>query len=329
MTDIEVYLGHLGFEGMAKEFSSEIQKTIAKTLKEEAMYPSADPARALHMNIKAKATKLAQDPMFKRDSPNDDYEIKEIEYLDKVVDGTLQGAMVITCGHKHNPYQYGKPGFPGEVDGQLLQDEFCTVYKWHEQSRRWYLLKDHPNHYCEEPEKEKSWWDINTPTTGRYNTDRGGATIWGSSTTASGFGVEPWGSNPTDHDKWGDPDISPRGGGPIKGTGGLLFFNFIVHLTKLFAKTEDAGKKVVETYGNDQSDTKKLKIKNDLQEKNIDTMPHIVDLHKIENNSYDTIAKVSRDIKGYQNALKYGNYHTNMNTQGFHWYIEITPKYEE
>ncbi|WP_108868847.1 hypothetical protein [Aquimarina aquimarini] len=326
MTDIEVYLGHLGFEGMAKEFSSEIQKTIAKTLKEEAMYPSADPARALHMNIKAKATKLAQDPMFKRDSPNDDYEIKEIEYVDKVVDGTLQGTMIITCGHKHNPYQYGKPGFPGEVDGQLLQDEFCTVYKWHEQSRRWYLLKDHPNHYCEEPEKEKSWTDRlmgNAAFEPLYgNGYRGG--------TGDSFNTGRRGQ--PDGGILGDPGITPGGGGGLdwKKRGMKLLFGATVHLVGILDKAKSIYDTYDKTSGNKEN-TNLSSLPEEIKKKRgLDTITYNAKLGKVDNAfPYDTIAKISKDIKGYQNALKYQNYHVNMDTRGFHWHVEITPKYEE
>ncbi|WP_103863455.1 hypothetical protein [Aquimarina sp. I32.4] len=132
----------------------------------------------------------------------------------------------------------------------------------------------------------------------------------------------------------GDPGITPGGGGGLdwKKRGMKLLFGATVHLAGIL----DKAKSIYDTYDKmfDKDDTQtSIEKKETKLERKIeygDTITRHVDLYKTrETLPYDTIAKVSRDIRGYKNAMNYANYHINMNTPGYVWRIQIQPKNEE
>ncbi|WP_062053840.1 hypothetical protein [Aquimarina longa] len=324
MTDIEIYLGHLGFRSMANKVGREVQKTIARTLQEAAGQPSTNLSHTLHKNITARVNQLARNPLFRKDFPGDVLEIKDITYTDRLRDGELRGTMVIANGYVHDPVKYGKPGYPGREDGQLWQDEIRNTYKWHEGTCKWYLLKDHPNHYGKVDERKE--WGMPQLQYSRHNTDRGGATLWGSSDQAGGYGIEPRDSNPTDHNKWGSPGIAPRGEGPLKGENILLVFNLVVSGIKSIKKFYDIYVKADEVYGGSEKQGKSEK----LYTKNmVDTVTYRVSRSLTRELDAKVINGSISDVIGRENAEKDSIYHTKKNTPMLKYTIKIEPKYAQ
>ena len=204
----------------------------------------------------------------------------------------------------------GPPTEPGREPGQLAQDCNGDIYKWHADTNNWYSLMEYPRD------------NGATTNTNRFNSTRGRGITWGSSTSKGGYGMEPRASNPSDQDAWYNPGIVGRGSGAGMQDGIMGAFKLVVYLTKLFIKTDSAGKKIVESYGEEAYQSGQEKTK---KTKSLDTT-----LFSVKRNLKDTHWGINTliaadTVQGYQNAQRdsaaYSKIHSS--SKRFNYLIEI------
>ena len=256
--------------------------------------------------IKSKLQSLTYNPILKRTTIYNTSKINKVSYTIAMINGTLESMITL---HGTPQEREGPPTEPGREPGQLAQDCNGDIYKWHADTNNWYSLMEYPRD------------NGATTNTNRFNSTRGRGITWGSSTSKGGYGMEPRASNPSDQDAWYNPGIVGRGSGAGMQDGIMGAFKLVVYLTKLFIKTDSAGKAVVETYGK-KTEALTYKEENDSKE---DTTKYSVK-RNLEDKHWDVNTLIATDtVQGYQNAQRdsaaYSKIHSS--SKRFNYLIEI------